>query len=224
MRREKEKKLEKKLSVVRRASYTFLAFVVFEFSGVFALAGLKGLYVVTETKSNAFYPKTYVDVGIQEPNGNGYTLNSNNVAVNSKGNGKQVYVENLGKNSKKPVIVRAKIVAEVYDESGGVYQESLDASDYKISVNNVSDYTSTDSNLWYYDGEYYYYTSILEVNSNTTELFDNVEFTDIGLAKIPEGCYVKFHVIIDCLDADAVIGSYWSSAPDIVKNLGKSVS
>lgn len=243
MRRNKEKKIKQKLSVVRRVSYTFLAFAVFELSGVFALAGLKGLYVVTETKSNAFYPKTYVDVSIQEPNGSEYTIDSDNVAVYTDGNGtkkgKEVYVENPGKNNKKPVVVRARIVAEIYDETEGVHRESLasldhtklnDSStypnykpDYMISINNSTTYDSTSQDTWYYSDGYYYYTSILDVASQTTNLFDQVKITDTGLAKIPEGGYVKFHVIIDCLDAAVVndVGNYWSNVPKDVTDQWK---
>ncbi len=212
MRKTKAKKIEKKLSVVRRVSYTFFAFTIFELSGVFALAGLKGLYVITETKSNAFYPKSYVDVGIKEPNGQEYGI-VDDVVVNADGDGKQVYIENAG-SSKRSVILRAKIVAEIYDEVQDIYYGSLSFSDdYAISVNGDSTYNDKSSNLWYYSDGYYYYTSILDINANTTDLFDKVEFEDTGLAKIPDGYYVKFHVVVDCLDASVAekVDDYWGS-------------
>lgn len=216
MKKVKEQKVKKKLSVVRRVSYIFLAFTVFEFSGVFALAGLKGLYVVTETKSNAFYPKKYVDVSIKEPNGQDYSIDTDNIVVNDEGEGKQVYVENTG-CSKKSVILRAKIVAEIYDETKDLYQGNLNSEDYEISVKNDATYNTKSSKNWYYSDGYYYYTSILDVDTKTTDLFDRVIITDEGIDKIPEGCYVKFHVMIDCLDAavytNGKLDSYWNNVP-----------
>lgn len=214
MKKTKEQKTEKKLSVVRRTSYTFLAFALFEVSGVFALAGLKGLYVVTETKSNAFYPKKYVDVSINEPNGQDYTITTGGVAENKDSKGKEASVTNAF-GSKKDVILRAKIVAEIYDGTNQVYNESLTAADYTISVDGDSTYTdNTSKNKWllHSDG-YYYYTSILEVGKETTKLFDNVTITSTGISKIPEDGYVKFHVIIDSLDADVSkdVTTYWGN-------------
>lgn len=224
MKKTKEQKTEKKLSVVRRTSYTFLAFALFELSGVFALAGLKGLYVVTETASNAFYPKKYVDVSINEPNGQDYTITTDGTAKNKDNNVKKASVTNAF-GSKKDVILRAKIVAEIYDETNQVYNESLTAADYTISVNGDSTYTdNTGERQWllHSDG-YYYYTSILKVGEETSNLFDNVTITDTGISKIPEDGYVKFHVIIDSLDVEAIenITNYWdwgANAPELTWN------
>ena len=214
MRKTKRQQVEQKLSVVRRTSYTFFAFALFELSGVFALAGIKGLYVVTETKSNAFYPKKYVDVEINEPNGANYVLQANNaVAVDQDGNvimeggktkGKIASVQNAF-GSKKDVVLRAKIVAEIYDGQNEVYHESLTTDDYTISVENDSNYKDDNNKeakkwLLHSDG-YYYYTSILQIGEETTNLFDNVTISNEGMSKIPEDGYVKFNVIIDSLDA-----------------------
>lgn len=216
------RRVKKKLAVVRRISYTFLAFSVFELSGVFALAGLRGLYVVTETKSNAFYPKSYVDVGLLEPNGKDYSIGTDNIVINDGGKGKQVYVENTG-GSKKSVILRAKIVAEVYDENQDIYQGNLNSSDYKVSVGEDAAYTDTSPFHWYYSAGYYYYTSILDVDTKTTDLFNKVEITKEGIDKIQEGCYVKFHVMIDCLDAavytNGDLGRYWNNIPIELENI-----
>lgn len=224
MRKTKNQKVKEKLVVVRRVSYTFLAFTVFELSGIFALAGLKGLYVVTETKSNAFYPRSYVDVGLEEPNGQDYNIGTDNVVVNGSGEGKEVYVENTG-CSKKSVILRAKIVAEIYDETKDIYQGNLTSSEYRVSVGGDFDYTDNiNKESWLYNSndEYYYYTSILGVNDKTTDLFDRVEITDDGIQKIPEGCYVKFHVIMDCLDAQVYkngeLNHYWNNVSISFKN------
>lgn len=224
MKKMKEQKAEKKLSVVRRTSYTLFAFALFELSGIFALAGLKGLYVVTETSSNAFYPKKYVDVSIQEPNGQDYVITEDGtVMVDQEGNvnGKVAYIENSG-STKKAVILRAKIVAEIYDEANVVYQGSMTSGDYTVSIKDGNGYRSTytdkSADKWFYSDGYYYYTSIVDVNTDTTSLFDKVEITQSGESKIPKGGYVKFHVIIDSLDAalcekDAY-KTYWSNVPD----------
>ena len=227
MRKTKRQQVEQKLSVVRRSSYTLFAFALFELSGVFALAGLKGLYVVIEVKSNAFYPKKYVDVSIREPNEQEYTIKDGQaVKMDENGNvvgGKVAYVENAG-SSKKAVILRAKIVAEIYDETNSVYQESMTTpEDYTVStkVGDTDTYQSTysdkDADHWYYDDGYYYYTSIVDVNTDTTSLFDKVEITPAGNSKIPEDGYVKFHVIIDSLDAklceNKAYENYWQDVP-----------
>lgn len=221
MRKTKRQQVEQKLSVVRRTSYTFFAFALFELSGVFALAGIKGLYVVTETASNAFSPKKYVDVDINEPYGNEYVIKNNQAAIldadgnialdgtnNNRKKTKIVSVQNAF-GSKKDVVLRSKIVAEIYDGQNKVYHESLTTDDYMISVGSDTDYTDNkDAKQWllHTDG-YYYYTSILQVGEETTNLFDNVTITDTGLSKIPEDGYVKFNVIIDSLDAGVSSGT-----------------
>lgn len=234
MKNSKKEKVEKELSVVRRASYTFLALAIFELSGIFALAGPKGLYVVTPTAANAFYPKKYVDVEIHEPNGQEYVIQTNDsneneaFAVDNNGNvdntkGKVASVKNAF-GSKKDVIVRAKIVAEVYDETNQVYNEGLEDGDYKISMYVNSTYDdnygdNTGANTWLLSGDgYYYYTSILGVGEETTNLFDKVTLTDTGLSKIPEGGYVKFNVIIDSLDAGVL-----DTTSDLKTNYWKTV-
>ena len=54
----KQRKVRRRLRVVRLLAYTAVSFTILQYVGVFALAGIRGMYVKTESKLNAFYPKT----------------------------------------------------------------------------------------------------------------------------------------------------------------------
>lgn len=192
-------KQARRLRAVRRTVYVAIAFSLFQVSGIFSMAGIGGLYVVTETKTNAFYPKTYVDMDITEPNGNSYTVtedpqNSDKGTVTTTktdvtDNNKSACVTINGAN-KKSVVVRARIIAEIYNQSGEC-------------VGTTNNYTFTnvaEADKWYYKDGIYYYTSILHANESTTNLFDSVTLTK--LSEIPDGGEVKFHVIVDTLEVE----------------------
>ena len=190
------KQIEKKMNVVRRGFYVFSAFFLFQLAGIFSLAGIRGLYVVTENKSNAFYPKTYVDIDIVEDNEDTeFSLKKDGTVyqvVDGNGKGKNACVINPGSN-KKSVVVRARIVAEIYNASDDTY------------LGTTQDYTlMQQSNKWIEKknesgNTVYYYTSILPAGGTTEKLFDGVQLTSID--KIPDDAYVKFHVIVDTIEA-----------------------
>ena len=194
----KRKKVERKLQIVRMIVYTAISFTIFQYIGVFALAELKGIYVKTGPRTNAFYPKTYVNVELKENDDDNhlYVLDDTGNAYVSGGTAdqkKQFYVSNPGTN-KKDVLVRAKIVAMIYSEDGTAVGETDTASETKKWYHNSND-------------DYYYYTSVLEKTSpsatepnKTNNLFDNVQLTNIS--KIPEGGWVEFNVIVDTVEVD----------------------
>ena len=197
------------------------------------MAGIGGLYIVTETKTNAFYPKTYVDIDITEPNGNSYTVTEDSqnsdkgtvtttkTDVTDNNKNKSAYVTINGAN-KKSVVVRARIIAEIYNQSGECvgttnnytltrkmgnvsYMDQQDKRGENKWVISEGDSTGktlsqTEKNNWYYKDGIYYYTSVLHANESTTNLFDSVTLTK--LSEIPEGGEVKFHVIVDTLEVE----------------------
>lgn len=197
-------KQARRLRTVRRTVYVAIAFSLFQVSGIFSMAGIGGLYVITETKSNAFYPKTYVDIDITEPNGNSYTVtedsqNSDNGTVTTTKDvtdkNKSACVTINGAN-KKSVVVRARIIAEIYNQSG----ECVGTTNNYTLIQTHSTTNAAEADNWYYKDGIYYYTSILHANESTTNLFDSVTLTK--LSEIPDGGEVKFHVIVDTLEVE----------------------
>lgn len=207
----KRRKIEKRLRKLRLSTYTIISFAIFQLTGIFAMAGLKGLYVTTEQMSNAFYPKTYVDVEIEEPNGSDYVVSTENGAVtNSKGN-KEASVVN-GAGNKKDVVLRARIVANIYNEAGQIIGQT---QDYELTGNFTK--TASEKDKWYVatgtltDGKvvststgnqdtYYYYTSVLGAGDKSKNLIDSVKLTNVS--NIPDDGYVDFHIIIDAVEVD----------------------
>ena len=215
------KKLERKLHIIRVVVYTAISFLIFQYFGIFALAALKGVYVKTTQRTNAFYPKAYVNVELIEKDDTNHVYimdkDGNAYAGGDATKPKQFYVENPGTN-KKDVVVRAKIVALIYSEDGTVLGET---QDYVVTGEYItSDMTSSKS--WYHElaqrktnaegktiGEYtsesgndgyLYYTSVLKRDTHTKNLFDHVQLTDIS--KIPEDGWVEFNVIVDTVEVD----------------------
>lgn len=197
-------KQARRLRTVRRTVYVAIAFSLFQVSGIFSMAGIGGLYVITETKSNAFYPKTYVDIDITEPNGNSYTVtedsqNSDNGTVTTTKDvtdkNKSACVTINGAN-KKSVVVRARIIAEIYNQSG----ECVGTTNNYTLIQMHSTTNAAEADNWYYKDGIYYYTSVLHANESTENLFDSVMLTK--LSEIPEGGEVKFHVIVDTLEVE----------------------
>lgn len=228
--RKKRKKVERKLRAVRMSVYVGISFLIFEYIGVFAIAGPAGMYSISEHRSNAFYPKTFVDIEVTEPNGQNYVLDEDGYAKND-GNGKSVYVTNSGVN-KKNVVLRARIVATIYDEDG--VTAIARTQNFKLTgealTNNMGD-----SGKWYHAGvleqafvhsaangeTYFYYTDVLTKGTNTTNLFDDVQLTDVS--EVPDGGFVEFKVLIDTVEVDveetawaskfAKVTTAWGSVP-----------
>lgn len=120
--RRKKNKTERKLQIVRLFMYTLVSFVLFQYIGIFALAEIKGIYVTSENRLNAFSPKAYVNVELVENDttNHKYLLDKDGYAFYKDGDDKKhksVYVNNPGTN-KKDVVVRAQIVANICNKSG----------------------------------------------------------------------------------------------------------
>ena len=230
----KQRKVRRKLRVVRMFAYTAVSFTILQYIGIFALAGIRGMYVKTDSKLNAFYPKTYVNVELEE-----YDDTNHVYVVDSNGNvyadadddknkvAKQLYVQNPGTN-KKDVMVRAKIVATIFNKDGTVIGETQDfvvtgsALRSTININEekgcwynpkVTEITKEDENgvsktvsgkyqvtTGTSDDGYFYYTSILVKNSSTENLFDDVKLTNID--NVPDDGYVEFNVIVDTVEVE----------------------
>ena len=222
----KQRKVRRKLRVVRMFAYTAVSFTILQYVGLFALAGIRGMYVTTDSKLNAFYPKTYVNVELEEDDSNNhvYVLDEDgNVVLSSDTTkSKHLYVKNPGTN-KKDVLVRAKIVATIYNDSGVAIGET---QSYEVTGGALRK-TTAEPNCWYNenvtaldetvdddkkvygkyqtttgtsDDDYFYYTSVLEKNTKTENLFDSVVLTDIE--NIPDDGWVEFNIIIDTVEVD----------------------
>lgn len=192
-----KRNLDRRLKRLRRIMYTAISLCVIEASGIFTLAKTGLLYVQSNAVTNAFAPKTYVDVEIKEPNGDVYYItDEEHNAVNDEGS-KEAYITNPGQSSsKKPIVARARIVAVICDSDGvakGTTQE------FTIRNGNTTKDPATEKS-WYQSGEYYYYTSVLNPGEESEPIFKDVKLDDIG--NIPEGGYVAFHVIVDTVEVD----------------------
>ena len=213
MKQNKKSENEKRLRIIRRVFYVTTSFLLLQVVGMFSMAGLRGIYVITEKQSNAFSPKPYVDVDIIEPAGNEYTIGENGAVVAS-GDGitdkrKQVWFVNQGSN-KKSVLLRASIVAELHEktELGFVcIGELTEPTDFTIK--NDQNAIVTDPQAlptvadqgtggWYKEGNYYYYTAVLGAGEQTNPLFTDVTITNQAL--VTENRCVKFHVMVDTIE------------------------
>lgn len=212
-------------------AYTAVSFTILQYVGLFALAGIRGMYVKTDSKLNAFYPKTYVNVELEEDDSNNhvYVLDEDgNVVLSSDTTkSKHLYVKNPGTN-KKAVLVRAKIVATIYNDSGVAIGET---QNYKIEgaalTNELTDDRSKpkEKNKWYHsqvssgtytggtaDDEYFYYTSVLEKGGTTANLFDKVVLTSID--NIPDDGWVEFNIMVDTVEVDTESDNPYEKAND----------
>lgn len=172
--------------------YTTISIALIEMSGIFSLAKTGILYVYSNVVSNAFAPATYVDVEINEPNGPDYIVDKGGGQIHtSDGKSKEAYIKNPGTTAtKKPVLVRAKIVAVIHDHEGiaqGVTQG------FEIIKKDGSEWP------WIENEGYYYYNGVLNPDQEV-EFFENVNFTDTK--NIPTDGYVAIHVIVDTIEID----------------------
>lgn len=206
----KRKKIEKRLRIVRMSAYIGISFLIFEYIGLFAIAGPAGIYKITDHRSNAFYPKTFVDVKLKEPNGQEYVLDADGNAKNENNQNKQVFVKNPGVN-KKDVVVRARIIATIYDEDGVTAIDH--PQNFKITGEALTA-NPAEAGKWYHEDtvdhtltygtanaeSYFYYTNVLQKGTSTSNLFDNVQLTDVS--QVPDGGFVEFKVMVDTIEVD----------------------
>ena len=190
-KKKKKKSLKHRLKKLRLLMYTTVSLTVIQTSGIFSLAKNGILHVYSNTVTNAFAPKTYVDIEINEPNGNTYYITTDRRTSNADGGSKEAYIANPGSSTiKKAVVARARIVAMIYDKDDtalGTTQEfELLGTNYK----------------WASDGEngYYYYTEVLEPGEESDPIFTDITFKET--TNIPDKGYVAVHVIVDTIEVD----------------------
>lgn len=198
----KKKTLKRRLKKLRMIMYTTVSLAVIETSGIFSLAKNGILYVYSNVVTNAFAPATYVDITINEPNGNVYYITEENKIVTEDGKSKEAEISNPGSvATKKPVLVRARIIAVIHDQDNvalGITQE--------FTLDRSPEWTDKDE-----DG-YYYYQKVLNPGDENVQIFKDVSFTDTS--KIPENGYVAIHVIVDAIEVD-------TSGTDAAKEINK---
>lgn len=161
--RRKKNKTERKLQIVRLFMYTLVSFVLFQYIGIFALAEIKGIYVTSENRLNAFSPKAYVNVELVENDttNHKYLLDNSGYAFYKDGTDKKhksVYVNNPGTN-KKDVVVRAQIVANICNKSGVTIGQTQafqvigkHLAGYETTTNNGQEVKTRiiEPNMWYH--------------------------------------------------------------------------
>lgn len=205
MRKKRRHRSKRRWATFRRLfTYTFLSFVVIEYSGIFSLASNPFLEVTTDTKINPFYPKTYTDIEIQEPNGKNYSLEDNATEVkNAEGNGKEVKFTNPSGNTKWEY-VRVKVIAVVKNSDGS--NASIPVV-YTLSAENI-DAAVTESTKWLCttsendSNAYFYYINPLEPGKSTTNLFHNLTISSPSVEELAiKEQHIEFSVITDTIQA-----------------------
>lgn len=170
--------------------YTTVSLVVIETSGIFSLAKNGILYIYSNAVTNAFAPATYVDIEINEPNGDIYYIEDKKIFSAENDGPKAANISNTGTTAaKKPVLVRARIIAVIHDQDD-------------IALGTTQDFTLTIGEKWTNKDEngYYYYKEVLNPGDLNVPIFTDVSFTDTK--NIPQNGYVAIHVIVDTIEVD----------------------
>ena len=153
-----------------------------------------------EEKTNEFWPMTYTDTNLVEPEQN-FDLENGATTIT-----KNATVENPAGLQKKPVCVRMAVVCKVYDEAG-------------INVSNKFNCEATftiDETKWQEIDGFYYYKSVLMPGVSTTNLF-NSEISISNTEDIPSNYQIKIDVIADTVQAVETDSADWK-ASDITAN------
>lgn len=199
----RDKQHDKKVGKLRRiCMYTLVAVLSMQGTQMYSMASFTELFQkYTNMKANAFVPKKYTNVEIDEPNGQEYTIDDDgNVYVDGDtGKTKQACFTNPIDNVTYEY-VRARIVAVVKYVDGNDAEEEV--VEYKIANSDDSDGPGEN---WVKNGDYYYYKKPLEPGGATTNLFEKVKITSPTkeeLASENHERYIEFNVIVDTIETD----------------------
>lgn len=191
----KEKQHDMKVSKIRRiCMYTLVAVLSMQGAQMYSMASFSELFQkYTNIKVNAFVPKKYTNVTIEEPNGKEYILEDDgSVKTKSEGKLKEAYFTNPINNVTYEY-VRARIVA-VVKEADGNNVEGMEV-----------EYIITQGDGWKQAGDYYYYKKALEPGGETTEFLKNVTIDSEWMEKADlktKGQYIEFNVIVDTVETN----------------------
>lgn len=191
----KEKQHDMKVSKIRRiCMYTLVAVLSMQGAQMYSMASFSELFQkYANIKVNAFVPKKYTNVTIEEPNGKEYILDDDgSVKTKSEGKLKEAYFTNPINNVTYEY-VRARIVAVV---------KAVDGNDVEgMEV----EYIITQGDDWKQEGDYYYYKKALEPGGVTTEFLKNVTIDSEWMEKADlktKGQYIEFNVIVDTVQTN----------------------
>lgn len=190
MHKKNKKTLKHRLKRLRMLIYTTVSLIVIETSGIFSLAKNGILYIYSNAVTNAFAPATYVDIEINEPNGDIYYIKDQEIHSVKNDGSKAANISNPGTAAaKKPVLVRARIIAVVHDQDN-------------IALGTTQDFSLTKDENWTDKDEngYYYYQKVLKPGDVDVPIFTDVSFTNTN--NIPQNGYVAIHVIVDTIEVD----------------------
>lgn len=189
-------KKQHRKTMIRFCTYTCLSFSLFQVSGIFSLATNSFTEVTTEERVNAFSPKTYVNVEIEEPNGQEYTLEENGDTKAPNGGSKVVKFSNPDRNTKYE-LVRVRLVAMVYDREGNLLGEIVN---YRLTQQEGNDWIKDPESGSDNSAQIYYYKYPLKPGAETSNLFDSLSITNPEI--VPEGGYIDFDVVVDTVETD----------------------
>lgn len=145
------------------------------------------LQTSTDTKVNPFTPGQG-DIGIIESSGSSETPGESYELDSSGSADKNVWITNPEGSLNVPMYVRVRLVP-VWRNSTG---ENAGNVDRKIT------YVFAESTKWVENGDYYYYTEVVQPGETTEQLLDSVH-VDGG---IPEGMTLEIQVIADSIQAE----------------------
>lgn len=145
------------------------------------------LQTSTDTKVNPFTPGQG-DIGIIESSGSSETPGESYELDSSGSADKNVWITNPEGSLNVPMYVRVRLVP-VWRNSTG---ENAGNVDRKIT------YVFAGSNKWVENGDYYYYTEVVQPGETTEQLLDSVHVE----GGIPEGMTLEIQVIADSIQAE----------------------
>ena len=145
------------------------------------------LQTSTDTKVNPFTPGQG-DIGIIESSGSSETPGESYELDSSGSADKNVWITNPEGSLNVPMYVRVRLVP-VWRNSTG---ENAGNVDRKIT------YVFAESTKWVENGDYYYYTEVVQPGETTEQLLDSVHVE----GGIPEGMTLEIQVIADYIQAE----------------------
>lgn len=145
------------------------------------------LQTSTDTKVNPFTPGQG-DIGIIESSGSSETPGESYELDSSGSADKNVWITNPEGSLNVPMYIRVRLVP-VWRNSTG---ENAGNVDRKIT------YVFAGSNKWVENGDYYYYTEVVQPGETTEQLLDSVHVE----GGIPEGMTLEIQVIADSIQAE----------------------
>lgn len=193
----KEKQHDKKVGKARKiCMYTLVAVLSMQGAQMYSMASFQELFQkYTNMKVNAFEPKKYTNVEIEETNGTEYTVDDDGNVSRKDGTGEKEACFTNPIDNVTYEYVRARIVAVVKTADGN----DVEGMEVKYSIKHEKDAD------WQKEGNYYYYKKPLEPGGKTTKFLKKVTIDKDWLTSVnlkSKGQYIELSVIVDSVETD----------------------